>query len=96
MRALGYKSVSTVAIHVNGLIERGWLRKKDHSARSLEVVSLSPSLPRQPENPHMQWLKAEIKKREKNATPVDLEHVKVLQRALVILDNSDKQDHIKS
>ncbi|OYX53005.1 hypothetical protein B7Y92_04280 [Candidatus Saccharibacteria bacterium 32-50-13] len=40
MRALGYKSVSTVAIHVNGLIEKGYLRKKDHSARSIEVVTL--------------------------------------------------------
>ncbi|MFZ1258677.1 MAG: hypothetical protein WAQ25_04380 [Candidatus Saccharimonas sp.] len=38
MRALEYKSVSTVAIHVNGLIARGWLIKKDNSARSLQVV----------------------------------------------------------
>lgn len=39
MRALDYKSVSTVATHVNGLITRGWLVKKDNSARTLEVVS---------------------------------------------------------
>lgn len=39
MRALDYKSVSTVATHVNGLIVRGWLVKKDNSARTLEVVS---------------------------------------------------------
>jgi SOS-response transcriptional repressor LexA len=39
MMALGYKSVSTVAIHINGLIEKGYLRKRDNSARSLEVVS---------------------------------------------------------
>jgi hypothetical protein len=38
MRALDYKSVSTVAVHVDGLIKRGLLYKKDHSARSLEVV----------------------------------------------------------
>ena len=38
MRALDYKSVSTVATHVNGLITRGWLVKKDNSARSLTVV----------------------------------------------------------
>lgn len=38
MRALDYKSVSTVATHVNGLIARGWLVKKDNSARSLTVV----------------------------------------------------------
>lgn len=39
MGALGYKSVSTVAIHINGLIDKGYLRKRDNSARSLEVVS---------------------------------------------------------
>jgi len=39
MSALGYKSVSTVAIHINGLIDKGYLRKRDNSARSLEVVS---------------------------------------------------------
>lgn len=38
MRALDYKSVSTVATHVNGLILRGWLVKKDNAARTLEVV----------------------------------------------------------
>lgn len=37
MRALDYKSVSTVATHVNGLIARGWLVKKDNAARTLEV-----------------------------------------------------------
>ena len=31
MRALDYKSVSTVATHVNGLIARGWLLKKDNT-----------------------------------------------------------------
>lgn len=39
MRALNYKSVSTVATHIDGLIAKGHLIKKDHSARSLEVVS---------------------------------------------------------
>lgn len=39
MNGMGYKSVSTVAIHIDGLITRGYLRKRDNSARSLEVVS---------------------------------------------------------
>lgn len=39
MSGMGYKSVSTVAIHIDGLIAKGYLRKRDHSARSLEVVS---------------------------------------------------------
>ena len=37
MRALDYKSVSTVATHVNGLIARRWLVKRDNAARTLEV-----------------------------------------------------------
>ena len=39
MRALDYKSVSTVAIHVDNLITKGHLRKRDKSARSLEVLT---------------------------------------------------------
>ena len=38
MRGIGYKSVSTVAIHVNNLIAKGHLIKRNRSARSLEVV----------------------------------------------------------
>lgn len=38
MNGLGYTSVATVALHVNNLIKRGHLRKRDRSARSLEVV----------------------------------------------------------
>jgi repressor LexA len=39
MNGLNYTSVATVALHVNNLIKRGHLRKRDHSARSLEVVA---------------------------------------------------------
>ncbi len=38
MSGLQYTSVATVALHVNNLIKRGHIRKRDHSARSLEVV----------------------------------------------------------
>jgi len=38
MNGLRYSSVATVALHVNSLIKRGHLRKRDHSARSLEVT----------------------------------------------------------
>lgn len=34
-----YNSVATVALHVNNLIKRGHLNKRDHSARSLEVAN---------------------------------------------------------
>lgn len=39
MNGLQYTSVATVALHVGNLIKRGHLRKRDHSARSLEVVT---------------------------------------------------------
>ncbi len=35
---LNYTSVATVALHINNLIKRGHLAKRDHSARSLEVI----------------------------------------------------------
>jgi repressor LexA len=40
MNGLGYTSVATVAEHINNLIARGHLRKRDRSARSLEVISM--------------------------------------------------------
>jgi repressor LexA len=41
MKGLNYTSVATVALHVNSLIKRGHLRKRDRSARSIEVVTAS-------------------------------------------------------
>ena len=43
MQGVGYNSVATVALHVNNLIARGHLRKRDRSARSLEVVDAAPA-----------------------------------------------------
>ncbi len=36
---LNYNSVATVALHINSLVARGHLIKRDHSARSLEPVN---------------------------------------------------------
>ena len=46
MQGCNYNSVATVALHVNNLIKRGHLEKRDKSARSLEVVKQAekPSL----------------------------------------------------
>lgn len=41
MAGLNYTSVATVSLHVNNLIKRGHLKKRDHSARSLEIVKPS-------------------------------------------------------
>src|SRR5690606_8177600 len=65
MRALGFKSVSTVATHVDGLIAKGYLLKRENSARSLQVVDRSAETPSHPgADTHLEWLQREIKKRE--------------------------------
>ncbi len=38
MNGLNYTSVATVALHVRSLIKRGHLKKRDYSARSLELT----------------------------------------------------------
>jgi repressor LexA len=39
MVALNYKSVASVASHINNLTRRGLLSKRDYSARSIDVVN---------------------------------------------------------
>lgn len=87
MRALDYKSVSTVATHVDGLITRGYLRKKDHSARSLEVVMKDAMLPAtSKESTHIKWLNNEITAREAIDDDKSRQEVVVLKHARDILD----------
>lgn len=98
MRALDYKSVSTVANHIEGLIERGWLVKRDNAKRSLEVTyqkpagqgqmpaaaepSPAPSLPS-----HEEWLwqafEAQLSAVETN--PDALDNARVLAAAMPVL-----------
>lgn len=88
MRALDYKSVSTVAVHVNGLIARGFLRKTKNSARSLEVVpeeALAAAV--EDDKKHIAWLKNEIAKRETD--PLLAGEVKTLKDALALLDQAE-------
>lgn len=90
MRALGFKSVSTVATHVDGLIAKGYLLKRDNSARSLQVVARTPEIASKPtELSHLEWLREEIAKREAN--PELLQEVEILQAALRLLDQTEKK-----
>lgn len=57
MRALDYRSVSTVAAHVSGLIAKGYLEKTDTSARSLRVVTKHSE---SSSTDHLVWLRAEL------------------------------------
>jgi SOS-response transcriptional repressor LexA len=56
---LNYTSVATVALHINNLIKRGHLAKRDHSARSLEVIKSAPPkeiVPKQLKASEEKWL----------------------------------------
>ena len=96
MRGLGYKSVSTVAIHINGLIEKGYLRKKDHSARSIEVVTLQYKdvlAPTPEASPLVTQLEDEIQKRI-SKKDIDRAQALVLVEAATIL-GSERSDELR-
>lgn len=78
MAALGYKSVSTVAVHVDGLIVKGYLTKSDKSARSIRIASERTS----EQESHLAWLQTEITKKQEAGAGNEAE---VLQKALEIL-----------
>lgn len=99
MSGLNYTSVATVALHINNLIKRGHLRKRDHSARSLEVVGSASSDSVMPSEGQVQakpadekWLVEKIEllfKEIEGLGDVTHEHVeklKVLVNALRVLD----------
>lgn len=88
MRALGYKSVSTVAVHVDGLIARGYLRKRDHSARSLEVVS-TDIRPASSADSHEAWLRREIEKRLASGDKIQQKEAECLLEAMRVLGFGD-------
>lgn len=83
MTVLGYKSVSTVAVHVDGLIAKGYLTKTDKSARSIRLAT-----PRSREaTDALTWLRQEVARRQGSGTGA--EDIAVLEHALEILDPSD-------
>lgn len=88
MNALGYKSVSTVAIHIDGLIASGYLRKKDNSARSIEVLKRYDVAKSEPSAwaaaGHEQWL-VEVVKGKIASGELGERQVKALQDTLEIL-----------
>lgn len=87
MRALNYKSVSTVAAHVDELIARGFLQKRDNSARSLHVLSTAVETgSKEAMQHHIEWLRGEVVKRESD--PDRLKEAAVLKEALALLDQS--------
>ena len=97
MSALNYKSVSTVAVHVDNLIKKGHLLKRDKSARSLEVSNQTNTkdLSKKPVTPAQEkWLVdavgAHFAASEKQAkSAAELDHLYVLVGALHVLGLAD-------
>ncbi len=86
MRALDYKSVSTVAVHVDGLITKGYLHKRDNSARSLEVTTpyVSGNSVEKPTNDeHEKWLKEQFGARLKDLSSEPTEQKRIEVQTLV-------------
>lgn len=98
MNGLGYRSVSTVATHVDNLIKKGHLLKRDYSARSLEVVESTRRefiTPKNATTSQQKWLVDFVNSKfdalEADATPSQkqIDDVFVLVGALQVLDLHD-------
>lgn len=106
MRALNYKSVSTVATHVDNLISKGHLIKKDNSARSLAVTS--PSVTIKDHVPashthvdlHKQWLleRTEMRIDSYNKKPDETkkQHVETLIDAVALLIGGEEAQSLRT
>jgi repressor LexA len=96
MAGTGHTSVATVSLHINNLIKRGHLRKRDRSARSLEVVNPSAKPagievePKQLKASEEKWLVGKVElffKEAENGAPDEakLDRLQVLVGALKVL-----------
>jgi len=95
MTGLNYNSVATVALHVNNLIKRGHLQKRDRSARSLAVTrdteSASKVVTNQVKPAEERWIIEKVDyffaEAEKTARPEasDIDQLYVLVGALKVL-----------
>lgn len=91
MRALDYKSVSTVAIHIDGLIAKGYLARRDKSARSLEVIT--SRVPGSSEIPNDDTEARLIKKIQ--TVELRAEHKATVKQAMELLGFAKAAEHIE-
>ncbi|TWP25747.1 hypothetical protein EUA60_03885 [TM7 phylum sp. oral taxon 346] len=98
MRALNYKSVSTVAVHIDNLISRGHLRKRDNSARSLEVIDVAAAPKTTPEVLDStdaiieRYIRAKIADLQKQDDDKVRQDIQTLQSALQILGYEEPRE----
>ena len=89
MRALDYKSVSTVAVHIDGLITKGKLIKNGRSARSLEVVDGATehkTSSAEQQNVHLAWLRQKLHAYEKSG---DQQAAGLISKTIELLDQTE-------
>lgn len=93
-KGLNYTSVATVALHINNLIKRGHLTKRDHSARSLEPTKAEIKTevqPKQLKASEEKWLVSKTELYFKDAESAnslserDIDRLYVLVGALKVL-----------
>jgi repressor LexA len=92
MNGCNYTSVATVALHINNLIKRGHVVKRDKSARSLEVVSGVTEAAQATSNHKHELIKEveeRLKRLEQDASQEIIDEVFVLVGALKILGHVD-------
>lgn len=97
MTGCNYTSVATVSLHVNSLIKRGHLRKRENSARSLEVVQVEDAevAVTEDQNKEEQWLVNKIEQLFKeiaeaaDETKVTVKDLETLIAGLKILGLSE-------
>lgn len=96
MKGCEYNSVATVAVHINNLISRGHLTKRDKSARSLEVVNQSQAGSTTPQikvtASNEKWLMDVIEakfqevEKSKSIAQKDIDRLYMLVAALAVLE----------
>jgi SOS-response transcriptional repressor LexA len=92
MNGCNYTSVATVSLHVNNLIKRGHIVKRNNSARSLEIVDgISENSGASSNHKHelIKEVEARFKKLEEELEEDILNEVYVLVGALKILGHED-------
>ncbi len=88
MKGMDYNSVATVSLHINNLIKRGHLAKRDHSARSLEPVkgvSDEPVRVKQLKASEEKWLVGKVELYFKEAEEAVVLDEKELDRLYVLV-----------
>ncbi len=96
MQGTGHTSVATVSMHINNLINRGHLVKRDRSARSLEVVNPTKNKPvdlsvKQLKTTEEKWLVDKVElffkeaESESSASEPQLDRLHILVGTLKIL-----------